>query len=93
MDIETGFEGSRQLNVPLSKDLFKVISRHKNGFSLGILNIRTLDRLTIVHTPAHPITLDTLLAYDLGMSDLYDRLATQIYCIRVLTKRVPTDHH
>ena len=43
-------EGSRQLNVPLSKDLFKVISRHKNGFSLGILNIRTLDRHTIVHT-------------------------------------------
>ena len=42
-----------------------------------------------MHTRAHPITLDTLLAYDLGMPDLYDRLATQNILHRGTYKRGP----
>ena len=38
----TTVEGSRQLNFPGSKELYKIIQIHKEGFSLTLLNIRTL---------------------------------------------------
>ena len=67
-------DGSRQLNVPLSKDLFKIHSIHKNGFSITLLNVRTVDLLTVVHSRVTQVDLDTLLNYDFGFPDLWDKL-------------------
>ena len=67
-------DGSRQLNVPLSKDLFKIHSIHKYGFSITLLNVRTLDLLTVVHSRVTQVDLDTLLHYDFGFPDIWDKL-------------------
>ena len=68
-------EGSRQLNLPLSKDLYKIIGIHKDGFSITLLNIRTLDEITVLHTRIKHMDLDSLLSFDIGFPDLWNKLA------------------
>ena len=71
---EKTVEGSRQLNLPLSKDLYKIKEIHKNGFSLTLLNVRTLDLLTVVHSRITHVSLDSLLSYDFGFPSLWNKL-------------------
>ena len=67
-------EGSRQLNFPGSKDLYKIISIQKQGFSLTLINLRTQATLTVVHSRVSHLSLDNLLYFDIAMPDLYDKL-------------------
>jgi hypothetical protein len=68
-------EGSRQLNLPLSKDLYKIIKIHKEGFSVTLLNVRSLDEITVLHSRISHVDLDSLLSYDIGQPDLWDKLS------------------
>ena len=68
-------DGSRQLNLPLSKDLFKIIQVHKEGFSFTLLNVRSLDKITVLHSRVSHVDLDTLLGYDIGQNNLWDKLS------------------
>ena len=71
---EKTVKGSRQLNLPLSKDLYKIKEIHKNGFSLTLLNVRTLDLLTVVHSRITHVSLNSLLSYDFGFPSLWNKL-------------------
>ena len=68
-------EGSRQLNLPLSKDLYKIIKIHKEGFSVTLLNVRSLDEITVLHSRISHVDLNSLLSYDIGQPDLWDKLS------------------
>ena len=67
-------EGSRQLNFPGSKELYKIVEIHKEGFSLALLNMRTQARLTVVHSRVTHLNIDEILNYDIGMPQLYEKL-------------------
>ena len=61
---------SRKLNFPGSKELYKIVSIQKQGFSLTLLNVRTHAILTVVHSRVSHLSLDNLLDFDLSMPDL-----------------------
>ena len=67
-------DGSRQLNFPGSKELYKIVSVQKQGFSLTLLNVRTQAILTVVHSRVTHLSLDDLLDFDISMPDLYNKL-------------------
>ena len=71
----TTVEGSRQLNFPGSKELYKIIQINKEGFSLTLLNIRTLAQLTVLHSRVSHLHIDEIINYDLAMPQLYEKLA------------------
>ena len=71
----TTIEGSRQLNFPGSKELYKIIQINKEGFSLTLLNIRTLAQLTVLHSRVSHLHIDEIINYDLDMPQLYEKLA------------------
>ena len=57
--------GSRQFITPHSKDVYKIIAVLKGGFSLRLLNLRTLGELTCVHTRVSYFSLDDIDGYEL----------------------------
>ena len=54
-------EGSRQLNFPGSKELYKIVQIHKEGFYLTLLNNRTQAQLTVLHSRVSHLNLDEVL--------------------------------
>ena len=70
----TTIEGSRQLNFPGSKELYKIVQIHKEGFSLTLLNVRTQAQLTVLHSRVSHLHLDEILNYDIAMPQLYEKL-------------------
>ena len=47
-----------------------------SGNSITLLNIRTPDEITVLHTRITHVNLDSLLAYDIGQPELWNKLAT-----------------
>ena len=54
-------KGSRQLINPICRDLYKIISTEKQGFSYRIHNTRNLAERTVVHSELRCINLEDVL--------------------------------
>ena len=69
-------------HLPKSKNGFKYVllfcERITSYISLTLLNMRTQAVLTVVHSRVTHLELDTLLDFDIGMPDLYEKLAKAI---------------
>ena len=60
-DIIKTINGSRQLINPICRDLYKIISKEKEGFSFRIQNIRNLSERTVIFSELRGINLEDIL--------------------------------
>jgi hypothetical protein len=66
--------GSRQLQTPSSRDIYKIISVMKEGFSLRLLNLRTQGEVTVLHSRVTYLSLEDINNFELGADDLWETL-------------------
>ena len=53
--------GSRQLVNPINRDLYKIITKEKKGFSFRIQNVRNLSERTVIFSELRGINLEDIL--------------------------------